>query len=201
MAHDSGQAKDALDITTGFRHAIRQAENHPQEAWKELNRLAKRLKSSAPPFLPSFWEQAARDFVGLGSAQYASKAFLKARSEELAHALDIDENERRDAYLEFRLAGVVTPQALKKYSIELARSREPHEAYSHYRSLCLGSTLGGMPPWPGMSAELKQLAKNAGLDPVAEEQTVLLEMLDGAPRLPPPQKTAGRSTGVHSKRS
>ncbi len=131
-----------------------------------------------PQFLPSFYEEAGRAFVLHGAPSFAATCFGKAREAEDVHALEVDEQHRVDAFLEFALAGAVTTKALAAYAKDLAEHHPAPVAYAHFRQLCVQRTLGGMPPWSGMAKELRRMAKAAKLDVAAEDASLIAEIVE-----------------------
>lgn len=182
LVHDPEHARFALEVVKELKRALRRARSKPGHTADEVTALGARLERAVPHFLPSFYEEVARGFVEVGNVQYAGRFFSKAREAERVHALDVDEQHRREAFLELALSGALTNKALEEYARDLAKAREPGEAYAHFRELCLKRTLGGMPPWAGMAKELRRLAKAAGKDADAEERAMLEAIVD-APSL------------------
>ena len=72
----------------------------------------------------------------------------------------------------------MTAKSLSEYARDLVMSAPPGEAHAALKELCVQRTLGGLPPWTAMAAELRRTAKAAGLDPAAEEAEVLADLLD-----------------------
>jgi hypothetical protein len=178
LVHDPKNARFALDVVKEIKKLARKAKSKPGHAKEGLDAIAAKLGKTVPHFLPSFYEEAGRIFIEHGAQTYAAAMFGKARDAEAVHALDVDEQHRVDAFLEFALAGAVTTKALTQYAKDLAEHHEPKVAYAHFRQLCLQRTLGGMPPWSGMAKELSRLAKAAKLDPAAEDATFIVEIIE-----------------------
>lgn len=182
LVHDPKNARYALDVVKELKKHARTAKSKPGHAKEGFDELAARLGKTVPQFLPSFFEEAGRVFIAHGAQSYAAAMFGKAREAEAVHALEVDEQHRVDAFLEFALAGAVTTKALAQYAKELGEHHAPAVAYAHFRQLCLQRTLGGMPPWAGMAKELRRLAKAAKLDPDAEDRAFVAEII-GSPAL------------------
>jgi hypothetical protein len=178
LVHDPKNARYALDVVKEFKKHARKAKSKPGHAKEGIDAIAKTLGKTVPHFLPSFFEEAGRAFIEHGSQSYAAAMFGKAREAEAVHALDVDEQHRVVAFLEFALAGAVTTKALSEYAKELGEHHEPKVAYAHFRQLCLQRTLGGMPPWAGMAKDLRRLAKAAKLDPDAEDAKLVEEIIE-----------------------
>jgi hypothetical protein len=178
LVHDPKNARYALEVVKEFKQQARKAKSKPGHAKDGIDAIAKRLGKSVPHFLPAFFEEAGRVFIEHGAQSYAAAMFGKAREAEAVHALEVDEQHRVDGFLEFALAGAVSTKALTQYAKELAGNHAPDVAYAHFRQLCLQRTLGGMPPWSGMSKELNRLAKAAKLDPAAEDAAFIAEIIE-----------------------
>lgn len=178
LVHDPKNAKYALEVVKEFKRHIRRAKSKPGHAKDGIDAIGKKLGRSVPQFLPSFYEEAGRGFIVFGNLNYAATCFGKAREAEGVHALKVDEDHRRESFLEFALAGAVTNKSLADYAKELGASNKPDLAYQHFRELCVKRTLGGMPPWASMAKELRKLCKGAGLDRKVEDEKLLNEILE-----------------------
>jgi hypothetical protein len=182
LVNDPARARFALDVVDELAKEARRAKSKPGHAKQGIDAIAERLGRSVPHFLPSFYEEAARIFVAQENLAYAAQMFEKAREAERVHGLTIDEDLRRESFLELALAGAVSTKSLAAYAKDLEATLGPEEAYHHYRELALRRTLGGMPPWASMARELRRLAKAAKKDIDAEERALIGELL-GAPSL------------------
>lgn len=178
LVHDPKNARFALEVVRDLKKAARRAKSKPGHAKEAIDAIAETLHKSVPGFLPSFYEETGRAFLEADAHSYAAQYFEKAREAERVHALVIDEDTRRDAFLEFALAGAVSIKSLSAYAKDLEKSREPKEAYAQFRRLCVQRTLGGLPPWGGMAKELMRLAKLAKLDVTLEARVVLSEIIE-----------------------
>lgn len=177
LVHDPRNARYALDVVKEFKKHARRAKSKPGHAKDGIDALAEQLGKTVPHFLPSFYEEAGRAFIEHGAASFAATMFSKAREAEAVHALEVDEQHRVVAFLEFALAGAVTTKALTQYAKELGDHHAPAAAYGHFRQLCVQRTLGGMPPWSGMAKELRRLAKAAKLDLAEEDRRFAAEVI------------------------
>ncbi len=182
LVHDPDHASYALEVVKDLRRGLRRAASKPGHARDAVLAIAGRLERSVPHFLPSFFEEAARGFRAAGNTQVAAQLFEKAREAERVHGLEVDEERRRDAFVEFALAGSVSVRSLSTYAKDMAAAADPASAWRHYRQLCLRRTLGGMPPWASMGRDLGRVAKAAGRKPKDEFRALLLEVL-GCPAL------------------
>ncbi len=177
LVNDPENARYALDVVKELKKVARRVKNKPGAAKEGFDKIAATLGKTVPHFLPSFYEEVGRLFLEHGAAPHAATYFGKAREAEAVHALEVDEQHRVDAFLEFALAGAVTTKALSAYAKDLAAHHEPAAAYAHFRKLCVQRTLGGMPPWAGMAKDLQRLAKAAKLDVDAEDRAVVAEII------------------------
>jgi hypothetical protein len=178
LVNDPKNARFALEVVQDLKKAARRAKSKPGHAKEAIDAIADTLHKSVPGFLPSFYEETGRAFLEADAHSYAAQYFEKAREAERVHALVIDEDTRRDAFLEFALAGAVSIKSLSAYAKDLEKSRAPAEAYAQFRRLCVQRTLGGLPPWGGMAKELTRLAKLAKLDTAAEARAVITEIIE-----------------------
>ncbi len=180
LIHDPARGSLALEVVKEFRAQARLVRSKPGAAKDGFTTIAGRLAASVPHFLPSFYEEAGRVYLENSNSNMATQMFTKARDSEKVHALTVDENLRRDTFLEFALAGAISVKALTGYATDLAKERSPEEAYQQYRELCLRRTLGGMPPWAAMLKDLNKLAKAAGKEVKSEERAFVEEVLGAA---------------------
>ncbi|MBM7773698.1 hypothetical protein JOD54_003902 [Actinokineospora baliensis] len=178
LVHDPGNAHHALALVKEIERLDRVAKSKAGAAKDGFTDLAAMLGRSAPHFLPTFFEEAARIFLRHGNANYASTMFSKAREAEQVHDLAVDPDRVRAVFLEFAFAGVLPAKALSAYAKELARRYPPAEAYERFRTLCVERVKGGLPPHAGMPEDLRRLVKAAALDPRAEDESVLRAILD-----------------------
>jgi hypothetical protein len=178
IINDPQHARYALELVKEFKQAVRRSRAKPGFGFEDFAEISLRLGKSVAHFLPSFWEQAGREFLAFDNATYGSRAFGKAREAEKVHALKVDENLRQHAFLEFALAGAVSIKALTDYGKQLSSTHDPLAAWKFFRELCVRRTLGGMPPWTSMVKDLQPLIKAAGLNVEEQIQFILLEMID-----------------------
>ena len=178
LIHDPDHAKYALELVKEFKKEARRAKSKPGHAYDAFTKIAKRLGTSVAHFLPSFWEEVGRVYLAEGNTTYASRSFGKAREAEKIHALEVDEELRANAFLEFALAGGLSNKSLIEYSKDLLTSDKPEAAWSSFRELCIKRTLGGMPPWTSMAKDLKPVIKAADLDYDKEIELFLAEIAE-----------------------
>jgi hypothetical protein len=178
LVNDPKNARFALEVVKDLKKAARKAKSKPGHAKELIDPLGDQLGRSVPAFLPSFYEEIGRAFIEADAHSYGAQYFEKARDAERVHALAIDEDVRRDAFLEFALAGALAIKSLSAYAKDLEKSRSPAEAFAQFRTLCVRRTLGGMPPWGAMGKELARLAKSAKLDVAAEEARLISEVIE-----------------------
>jgi len=174
LVNDPGRRSEALALVRPMERAARMAANRPGPASDEFARIAEDVPLE---HLPSYWEQAGRAFVAAGNARTAAVMFGRAREAERVYSLPVDEETRREAFLEFAFAGALSVKALAGHAAELTRRYEPARAYAEFRELSVRRTLGGLPPWTALPKQVRALAKAAGLDPAAEEAAVVRELL------------------------
>ena len=182
LINDPKNGGYALEVVKEMEKIARVARSKPGNAKDQYEGVAGRLAKTVPHFLPTFFEEAGRGFIESGNNAQAATMFAKARDAERVYNLQVDENRRRDVFLEFALAAAMSAGALEDYARELARVHPPKEAYALFRQVCVQRCQGGLPPWAAMADELRSMAAKAGLDKNAEDESVLDELLD-APAL------------------
>ncbi|WP_328849596.1 hypothetical protein [Micromonospora zamorensis] len=183
LVHDPANGHHALALVKDIDRLSRLAMSRVGPAKNGFDTLGDRLARSVPHFLPTFYEQAGRAFLGAGSLSYAATMFGKARQAEKTFSLRVDEERSHAVFLEFGLANAVSAQALSAHSRDLAaRSADPAVALDRFRRLCVERILGGLPPHATMHADLRRLATAAGLDPITVDRQVLTAVL-AAPAL------------------
>lgn len=161
LVHDPDSAALAIESAKEMRAAAKVAGLKPKRAEAIYDQIARRLPV---PHLPSLYEQIARDFLDAERDAVASTYFGRARTAEATHALVPDLDELHLSYVEFAMAGAVSVKALKTYQTELQKRLSPQDAFDVFFDLTLRRTKAGVVPWAGVFAQIKDLAKGAGLD-------------------------------------
>ncbi|MFJ5831845.1 DNA-binding protein [Streptomyces sp. NPDC093089] len=177
LVHHPEDGHHALAVVPELDRLARQAKTKPKAALDACHELAGRLASAVPHFLPVFYEQSARVFLGVENPTYAGQLFGRARTSEAQHGLTVDEDRLDAVFLEFALAGALPVKVLAGYGKELAARLAPAEAYERFRRLCVRRTAGGLAPSAQAAAELRRLARAAGLSAGEAEQDYLAELL------------------------
>ncbi|ATE54051.1 hypothetical protein [Actinosynnema pretiosum] len=177
LVNDPANGHHALALVKDLERVSRQASGRPTQAKEQFLALGERLGRSAPHFLPTFYEQAARSFVAAGNPAFAAVLFGKAREAERVHDLAVDHDRLREVFLEFAFAGALTAKALSAHARGLVGRGDPAASYALFRALCVKRTQGGLPPYAGMPEDLNRLAKAAKLDQRAEQRSVLSALL------------------------
>ncbi|MER5966649.1 DNA-binding protein [Streptomyces sp. NPDC002057] len=177
LVHHPEDGHHALAVVPELDRLARQAKTKPKAALDACQELAGRLASAVPHFLPVFYEQAARVFLGVENTTYAGQLFGRARTSEAQHGLAVDEDRLDAVFLEFALAGALPVKVLTGYGKELAARLAPVEAYERFRRLCVRRTAGGLAPSAQAAVELRRLARAAELSGNEAEQEYLAELL------------------------
>ncbi|GAA4876697.1 DNA-binding protein [Kitasatospora terrestris] len=177
LAHHPEDGHHALGIVPELERVAKQAVSKPKAAMEAYQQIGERLAAAVPHFLPTFYEQAGRVFLGAENAQYAAQLFARARRAEAQHGLPLDEQRLDAVFLEFALAGALPVKVLSGYAKELSARVPAAEAFERFRRLCVRRTAGGLEPSPVMATDLRRLAKAAGADPEAAEGDYLAELL------------------------
>ncbi|MER6959407.1 hypothetical protein [Streptomyces sp. NPDC000618] len=177
LVNDPANGHHALALVKDVERLARQAKSRPGTAKDGFEELGTRLGRAVPHFLPTFYEQAARVFLQHENTTYASAFFGKAREAERVHALKVDEERQRAVFLEFAFAGALTVKALKEHVKALATRLDPAEAWAQFRQLTVERCAAGMPPYASLPQDARGLIKAAGLDRVAEECSLVADLL------------------------
>ncbi|MDX3751018.1 DNA-binding protein [Streptomyces sp. AK08-02] len=177
LVHHPEDGHHALGVVPDLERAGRQVKSKPKAALDAHLELAGQLAAAVPHFLPTFYEQAGRVFLGVENATYAAQMFTRARKAEAEHGLPVDEDRLDAVFLEFALAGALPVKVLTGYAKELAARVPADEALRRFRRLCVRRTAGGLPPSAQTAVELRRLARAAGADADAEERSYLAELL------------------------
>lgn len=180
------KARFALDVMRDFRKASSRVKTKPGHAKDAFMEIAKKLERSVPPFMPSYWEEVGRVFLGEDATSFASQSFEKARTAEREYKLPVDEDRRAAAYLEFTTVGAVPAKSLAGYADDLAKAFGPKEAETRFLELNVQRIKAGMPPWTGMAKELAKLAKAAKRGPEADEAFLLAVLASPSLKKAPP---------------
>src|SRR6266536_102188 len=174
LVNDPARAGQALAVVKDMERAAHLARTKPGHAKDRYEALARRLP---PAHLPSSWEQAGRAFLSTDRRRYAGMMFEKAREAERVYALATDQADRREAFLEFALAGALPAKSLASTPADLRRHHSPEEAYEAFLELALARARGGLPPWTQLPEQARGLVLQAGRDPATEEERLLGELL------------------------
>lgn len=174
LVNDPDNASAALSAAKEMRTAAASAAMKPSVAVELYDKIGTRIPVA---HLPAMYEQAARDFLDRGREYWAGIFFSKAREVEIVHALDIDPHYRHLSYVEFAVAGAVTVKALKAYAGELSHGDDPVKAYDTFLDLAMRRTKAGVPPWTGVVAQMRDLAKKAGMDVNAALEDIAVSLL------------------------
>ncbi|MFE2941234.1 hypothetical protein ACFXKG_19535 [Streptomyces sp. NPDC059255] len=177
LVNDPGNGHHALAVVKEMERLTRLVTTKPGLAKEGFDEIGERLDRSVPHFLPTFYEQVARLFLGIESRQHASVFFGKARAAEQRHALAVDETRLREVFLEFAGAGALSGKALREHAKALTARLSAAEAYGQFRAVSLERCAAGLAPYAGMLEDLRRLAKGAGLDAAEEERSLLGEII------------------------
>ncbi|GAA1373205.1 hypothetical protein [Catellatospora chokoriensis] len=177
LVQDPAHGREALALVKEMEKLARLARSKPGNARDGYLAVAGRLAGTVPHFLPGFWEQAGRAFLEAENLRQAAICFGDARRAEQTYALPVDEARLRDAHLEFALAGALTAKSFRDYARDALTRAPAAQAYPLVRSVAVRRVAGGLPPGPGLAADLRRLAKAAGLDAAAEDESVVAELL------------------------
>ncbi len=181
LVHQPEHQAAALAVVDDMNRAARRAKSKPGHAKDLYDEISRRLEP--PSLLPSFYEEAGRAFVAADAHKYAAQMFERAREVERTYALDVDEEARRDAFLEFAFSGALTAKSLANYSSGLSDQLEPEAALDAFVDLSIRRTLGGLPPMADTLKIVKRMAKATERDTKerAATEADLMRVLLSAP--------------------
>lgn len=174
---DPKNAQHALNLVADLKHATRRVKSKPGATKIEIVELADKLEDSAPHFLPTFLEEAARAYFKVGDTRHAAQMFTRAREIERRYAVPIDETRHRDVFMEFAYAGAISGKELTAEATSLSQRLKPAEAFEAFRTLCIECVRGGLSPYSGLKKDLAKLARAAGLKPAEEEARLVPDLL------------------------
>ena len=175
---DPANARHAITAAADLQRARKLVSASANSAKDAITATASRLGASAAHFVPTFLEEAGRIFLAADSPSYAAQMFAQAREAESIHALTVDEDRHREAFLEFAFAGAVSVKALSAEARRLAGTHDPETAHRLLTTLAVQRIKGGLPPYSAMRKDLKRSAKSAGLDDDAESRALIAEIID-----------------------
>ncbi|WP_129838484.1 hypothetical protein [Streptomyces sp. RFCAC02] len=187
LVNDPANGHHALALVQDIERLSRLAAGRAGAAKDGFDELAERLGRSAPHFLPTFHEQAARVFLAHDNTRYAATFFAKARTAERVHGLPVDEERQRAVFLEFAHAGALTAGALKDYVRGLGERLTPAAAWEQFRRLTVERCATGLPPYASLPADARRLMRAAGLDIAAEERALAADLVASPAAEPAPR--------------
>lgn len=177
LVNDPANGRHALALVKDMERLARVAKSKPGNAKEGYDALADRLGGAAPQFLPTFWEQAGRAFLAADNARMAGTCFTHARRAEQVHGLPIDEERLREVHLEFAFGGALTAKMLTEFARGVMDRQPAPAAYELVRTLAVRRVAGGLAPQVSLADELAKMAKAAKLDPDAEAQNVVAQLI------------------------
>ncbi|QHN29349.1 hypothetical protein GII32_02075 [Gordonia amarae] len=175
---DPANARHAITAAADLQRARKLVSASANAAKEAITATASRLGASAAHFVPTFLEEAGRIFLAAESPSYAAQMFAQAREAESTHALTVDEDRHREAFLEFAFAGAVSVRALSAEARRLEGTHDPETAHRLLTTLVVQRIKGGLPPYSAMRKDLKRSARSAGLDDDAQSQALIAEIID-----------------------
>ena len=146
VVHDPEGAGLALGLVGDLGRVASLAGSRPGRAMGVVEEVAGVLGGCAPHFLPTFLEEGARVFLGVGNRVCAARLFSLAREAERVHGLVVDEERDREVFLEFALAGAVGAGEMGRLARSLPGRTGPGEALEAFLGLNVERVRGVMPP-------------------------------------------------------
>ncbi|GAA3757399.1 hypothetical protein HDA32_001769 [Spinactinospora alkalitolerans] len=174
LVHDPDGAVAALAATRRLEAAARLAGTKPGRAFSAYEDIAETL----PPLqAPPMWDEAARSFIEAERHYYAQRCFSRARRAERVLPEPPDTEAVRAAFLEFSEVGAVGVKEVKEHVADLGARFGAERAHAELRELALLRSRAGLPPWADLVDQIGAWAREAGLDPAAEQSGLLAELL------------------------
>lgn len=178
---DPDNAHHALHLVGDLEWARRRAGSAKTKVKERLDQLAATLSASAPHFVPTLLEEAARIFAAADNLTYAGQMFNKARETERTHSLAVDPQRHRVMFQEFTALGVVGIKALRTEATTApARDGNPDETLDYLIGLNATRLRAGYGPYRGMMRDLRAAGKIAGLS-AADTDDRFLDAVVGIP--------------------
>lgn len=157
-------AHHALHLVGELEWARRRAGSAKNTVKQRLNQLAATLSASAPHFVPTLLEEAARIFAAADNLTYATQMFNQARETERTRSLAVDDQRHRAMFQEFTALGVVGIKALRaEAQAAPARDGDPHGVLDYLIDLNATRLRAGHEPYRGLVKDLRAAGKIAGL--------------------------------------
>lgn len=175
---DPANARHAIAAAADLQRARKLVAGSANSAKAAIVAAASTLGGSAPHFVPTFLEEAGRIFIDADAPTYAAQMFGLARDAEAAHALPVDEDRHREAFLEFAFAGAVSVKALTAEARRLMAAHEPATAHELLTTLVVRRIKGGLPPYSAMRQDLRRSAKAAGLSDDEQALQLISQIID-----------------------
>lgn len=161
---DPDNAHHALHLVGELEWARRRAGSAKNTVKQRLNQLAATLSASAPHFVPTLLEEAARIFAAADNLTYATQMFNQARETERTRSLAVDDQRHRAMFQEFTALGVVGIKALRaEAQAAPARDGDPHGVLDYLIDLNATRLRAGHEPYRGLVKDLRAAGKIAGL--------------------------------------
>ena len=177
-ANDPANGAYALAVVKDLERLARLVRSRPADARDGFEKLGDQLSRTVPHFLPTFYEQVGRIYIDAEQPNLAAPMFGRAREAERIYNLAVDEDRRREVFIEFALAGALSSKAIDDFADQLVASRPTPESYAIFRALCVQRTQGGIPPSTRMGERLNKMAAAAGLEAVDEAKSLITQLID-----------------------
>ncbi len=158
---DPDNAHHALHLVGELEWARRRAGSAKNTVKQRLNQLAATLSASAPHFVPTLLEEAARIFAAADNLTYATQMFNQARETERTRSLAVDDQRHRAMFQEFTALGVVGIKALRaEAQAAPARDGDPHGVLDYLIDLNATRLRAGHEPYRGAGERSARGGKN-----------------------------------------
>ena len=173
---DPDNAHHALNLVAELEQIRRRPSL--RRARTRIDAVTAQLAASAPHFVPTFLEEVARIFVGVGNRQAARQFFGKARAVERAHKVAIDLERHQAAFVEFAHAGVVgAAELVAECRAVGTRDGDAEQGFTYALGLVHAQARAGVCPSTGVVVVLRQLGQRAGMTPAEIDQALVNGLL------------------------
>ena len=119
LANDPANGAYALAVVKDMERLARLARSKPGAARDGFEQLGQQLARTVPHFLPTFYEQVGRTYIESDQPNQAATMFSRAREAERVYGLAVDEDRRREVFVEFALAGALSSKAIDELADQL----------------------------------------------------------------------------------
>lgn len=175
---DPANAHHALNLVGDLEWAKRTVASSPDVVQERFDELITMLAASAPHFVPALLEELARLFTSVDDISCAKKYFGKAREIERTYDLQIDAERHAAMFTEFANLGIVGARKLSAEAKAAGKRMAPSKAFDYFLNLSINRIHAGAPIYAGLTRDLRNLAKAAGMNALESDEALLDGIID-----------------------